>query len=137
MLLHTSSYRENIRIENDVFWWEAYFRGEYLVRTLTDLNATLVAICLAVLIKCHNNDCRTEALDDGGLMDELFFTALQGNGINHTFSLNALQSRLDNLPFGRVNHDRNARDIRFCSNKVQEGRHGFYPINHPFVHIHV
>ena len=118
VLLHTRGYWEDVWIENDVFWWEAYLIYEHPVRTLTDLNTTLVIICLAILIKCHNNDCRTEALDGGGLMDEFFFTALQGNRINHTFSLDTLQSCLDDLPFGRVNHDGNACDIRFCSNKV-------------------
>jgi len=48
-----------------------------------------------------------------------------------------LQPRLDDLPLGRVDHDRYAGDIRLAGNQVEKAHHSFLGLQHAFVHVDV
>ena len=54
---------------------------------------------------------------------EYFLTLLQTDGIDNTLALAALQASHYDVPFGRVDHHRNLRNIRLGSNHIQEVNH--------------
>ncbi len=71
-------------------------------------------------------------------MREKFFLAiLQTDRVNDGFPLQALEPLFDDGPFGTVDHDRNAADLRLASDQMQEVAHGCFGIEHSFVHVDV
>ena len=71
-------------------------------------------------------------------MPQKFLLAVfQADGVHDAFSLHAFESGLDDGPFRTVDHDRDARDVRFAANQVQEANHGRFRIDHSFIHVHV
>src|SRR5206468_4499411 len=41
------------------------------------------------------------------------------------------------LPFGAVDHDRHARDVRLAGDQVQETHHGCLAVEHGLIHVDV
>ena len=137
MLFDTRRYSQYIRVEDDILWTEIHHLSQNPVRPFADLYLPVKGISLPFFIESHHNDCRTVLLDQAGVFDELFFTFLQGDGVDNTFTLHTLQSGEDNLPFRRVNHYRNPGNIRLGSHQIQESSHFFGRIQQTVVHIHV
>ena len=90
VLFHPCSYRKNIGIENNVLVVKLYLIDKNPIAALTDLDATLVGICLSLFIESHDHHCCTKFLDGLGLLNKFFFPVFQGNGVHDTFSLHAL-----------------------------------------------
>ncbi len=70
-------------------------------------------------------------------MLELLDAFLHGNGVDDAFALDALEACLDHFPFGGVDHDRHAGDVRLAGDQVEEGDHGRLRIQHALVHVDV
>ena len=137
VLFHPCSYWENIGIKNDVLVVKFYLIDKDSIASLTDLNASLVGICLSLLIEGHHHYCSTKLLDGLCLLDKFFFPVFQGNRVHDTFSLYALQSSKDDAPLGTINHDWNTTDLRFRGNQVEKADHGKLAIQHALVHTDV
>ena len=137
VLFHTCSYWENIGIKNDVLVVKFYLIDKDSIASLTDLDASLVGICLSFLIEGHDHYCGTKLLNGLRLLDKFFFPVFQGNRVHDAFSLYALQSSKDDAPFGTINHNWNTANLRFRSNQVEKADHGKLAIQHPFVHADV
>ena len=71
------------------------------------------------------------------MVDERVLAFLERDRVDNRPALHAFQSRLDHLPFRRVDHQGNARDIGFGSDQVQKARHRRFRIEHRFVHVDV
>ena len=69
--------------------------------------------------------------------EKFFFAVFQADGIHHRFSLHAFEPCFDHAPLRAVDHDWNARDLRFAADQIQEAGHGRLRVDHPFVHVHV
>ena len=113
VLFHSCSYWENIGIKNDILWIKFYLVYQDSVAALTDLDASLVGICLSLLIEGHDHYCSTKLLDGPCLLDKFFFPVFQGNRVHYAFSLHALQSSKNDTPLGTINHNRNTADLWF------------------------
>lgn len=71
------------------------------------------------------------------MMNEGFLAFLHRDGIDHRLALNAFQTGLDHLPFGAVDHDRHAGDIRLGSDQIEEFDHRLFGIDQAFIHVDI
>ena len=116
VFIDTGRHCENIRVKDNVFGWEPHLFGQNLISTRTDFDFACLCIRLTLFIKSHHNDCSTITAYQFGLLDEFFLAFFHGNGVNNAFALNAFQTRFNDFPFGRVNHNRHARNVGFGGN---------------------
>ena len=137
MLLHTSSNGKYVRVEDDIERIHAQFIYQKMISTLCYLDTALECGSLTYFIKTHHNDCCTIAQHIAGMRKEYFLALFQTDGIDNTLTLAALQACHDDVPFGRVDHHRNLRNIWFGSNHIQEINHLDFRIEQTIVHIHV
>ena len=70
-------------------------------------------------------------------MEKRFFALLERDRVDDRPALHALESSLDHFPFRRIDHHRNARDIRLCGDQIHEARHRRLRIEHRLVHVDV
>src|SRR5690606_36132468 len=62
---------------------------------------------------------------------------LEADGVDDALALDALEAGFQNLPFGRVDHDGHATDVRLAGDQPQEARHGRLGVQHALVHVDV
>jgi hypothetical protein len=55
MLLDTGRYGENVGVKNDVLRRESHFIDKHAVGALADLDFSLEAVCLALLVEGHDD----------------------------------------------------------------------------------
>ena len=106
MLLYTCCHGKNVRVKNNVFRRETDFFSQELICSCTDFYLTVISVGLPHLIKGHDNHGCAVASYDSCMIKKLLHTFFHGNGVYDTLSLNTLKSRLNDFPFGRVNHNR-------------------------------
>ncbi len=76
VLFDTCSDCQDIRIKNNVFWWEIHPIDEDAIGSLAYSRLVLVGCGLSLLVKCHHYDCCSEAADNFGLFYESLFSLL-------------------------------------------------------------
>ena len=113
---------EHVGIENDVFGREAV-ADQQVIGALTDLDLALVSVRLASLVEGHDDDGGAIATRQPGLLKKPGFAFLHRDRIDDALALDALQARLDYLPFGGVDHQRHLGDVRLGGDQVEEARH--------------
>ena len=128
---------ENVRVEDDVFRREADLLRQHFISARADLRLACKGVGLALFVEGHDDDGSAIAPAQTGLADEFFFALFHGDGVDDGLALHAFEARLDHRPFGGVDHDGHARDVRFGGDQVQKARHGRLRIEHRFVHIDV
>ena len=137
MLLHTGSYGKYVRVEDDIERIHAQLVHQKMISTFCYLDAALESGSLSYFIKTHHNNGCTIAQHIAGMRKEYFLTLLQTDGIDNTLALAALQASHYDVPFGRVYHHRNLRNVWFGSNHIQEVNHLGFRIEQTIVHVHV
>ncbi|RMR97359.1 hypothetical protein ALP75_205063 [Pseudomonas syringae pv. actinidiae] len=133
----TGGNGEDVRVEDDVFRREAHFIDQNVVRALADFLLARFGVGLALFVEGHHHDCRTVALAQASVMNELLDAFFHADRVDDALALNALEAGFDHFPLGRVDHDRHARDIRLACDQVEEGDHRLLRVEHPFVHVDV
>ena len=98
--------------------WKACLVHQQAVAALRNRNATLDAVRLPLLVERHHDHGRTQTPDLARLVQEFFIAVLEADRIGHALALQALQSRCQHFPAGRVDHDRHAGDVRFGGQQV-------------------
>ena len=63
------------------------------------------------------------------MADEILLAFLERDRIDNPLALQALEARLDDLPFGGIHHDRHPCDVRLALQQVEEPRHHFLAID--------
>ena len=137
MLFNTRSYGQHIRVENDIFRSKPYLIYQNAICPFAHLNLATVRIGLPLLVKSHDDDCRSKLLHLTGVRYKDLLSFLQGNRVDDTFSLHTFQSGTYHFPLGRVNHNGHTGYFRFRSHQIQEGSHLLCGIQQAIVHIHV
>ena len=137
VLFDTGGNGEDVRVKNDVFRREADIVDQDVVGALADFSLALLGVGLAVFIERHHHHGGAIAFAQFGVMDELLHAFLHADGVDDTLALNALEAGFDHFPFGGVDHDRNAGNVRFASNQIEEGDHRLLRIEHALVHVDV
>ena len=137
MLFDTGRHGENIRVKDDIFRRETHLFGENFVRPAANFNFPLAGIGLAHFIKGHHHHGGPVAAHLFRVLDKRLNALFHRDGVNDAFTLNTLQAFFDNFPFGRVDHNRHAGDIRLTGDQVEETRHRRFGVEHPLIHIDI
>ena len=98
VLFDAGSHRENIRVENNIFRWEADLFGEELVRARTNIDFALIGIGLASFVKGHHHRGRAVTAAQFGALDKFGLAFLHRNRIDNALALDALQAGFDHAP---------------------------------------
>jgi len=128
---------EDVGVEDDVLGREIDLVDQNAVGALADLDLACVGVGLAFFVKGHHHRGRAVALDQPGLAFELFHALLHADRVDHRLALDALQTSLDDRPLGRIDHDRDARDIGLGGDQLQKTHHGRLAVEHGLVHVDV
>ena len=137
VLFDAGRHGEDVRVKDDVFRREAYLFGQYFVRAAANLNFTRAGVGLAHFIKSHHHHRSTVAADLLRVVNEDIHALFHRDRVDDAFTLNALQPLLDHLPFGGVDHDRHAGDVRLTGDQVQETHHRRFGVEHPLIHVDI
>ncbi len=129
--------REDVRVENDVFRREPDALGQQPVRALADLDLALDRVGLALLVESHDDHGRAVRPDLARLRQERPLAFLEADRVDDALALQALQSRFEHGPLRRIEHDRDARDVRLGRDQVQEAHHRRFRVEHALVHVDV
>ena len=128
---------EDVRVEDDVLGRETDLVHQDVVGAPADLDLALVGVGLALFIEGHHDRRRAVPAQQLGLLLEGVFTFLHADRVHDGLALHAAQAGLDDAPFGRVDHDRHARDVGFAGDQVQETHHRGLAVEHGLVHVDV
>ena len=71
------------------------------------------------------------------MFDESGLAFFHRNRIDDAFALDAFQPGFDDFPFGRIEHDRHAGNVRFGGDQLQETIHRRNAVEHGIVHVDV
>ena len=137
VLLDPGRHGKDVGVEDDVFRREADLVDQDVVGARADLVLARLGVGLAVFVEGHDHHRRAVSLAQLGVMDEGLDAFLHGDGVDDALALDALETGLDHLPLGGVDHDRHSGDIRFGGDQVEEGDHGRLRIQHALVHVDV
>ncbi len=128
---------EDVGVENDVLGREAELFREQRVGPGADRGLAGIGIGLARLVEGHDDHCSAIAASQAGLVDEGGLAFLHGDRVDDRLALHALEAGLDDLPLGRVEHDRRPGDVRFGGDQAEEAGHGGDTVQHGLVHVDV
>ena len=128
---------EDIGVKDDVLGQEAHLVGQDVISAVGDGYPVIGRFRLAVLVEGHDNDRRAVAPGQSRLADEFRLAFLQADRIDHALALDALQSGLDDAPFGGIDHDRHAGDIRFSGQQIEKADHRRLGVEHALVHVDI
>ena len=137
MLFEAGGDRQDVRVEDDVERIEPRLVHEQAIGALADVDLALDRVGLAPLVEGHDDDGGAVPPYEPGLVQEILFAFLQADRVDDRLALHALQPGLDHRPLRAVDHDRQAGDLRLGRDDVEEGRHGRFGVEHPFVHVDV
>ena len=96
------SYRQNIRIEDDVVRIEANLVDQNIERPFTNFDLAIFASGLADLVEGHHYNGSAVLLNRVGLFDEILFTLLQRDWVDDALSLTAFKPGLHHFEVRRV-----------------------------------
>ena len=137
VLFDPGGNRKDVGIEDDVLGGEAHAVHQDPVRTRADRELPLDGVGLPLFVERHHDDGGAVAPHERGLTNKLVFAFLQRDRVDNCFALDALESGLDHLPLGGVEHERHARDRRFGRREIEEGAHRFFGVQHAFIEVDV
>ena len=137
VLVDAGGDREHVRVEDQVFRRKADAVQQQVVAAARDLRLALERVRLPLLVERHDDDGCAVAAHQPRLAQELGLAFLERNRIDDSLALDALESRLDHVPFRRVDHHRHARDVGFGGDEVQVFHHRRLGIEHRLVHVDV
>ena len=75
----------------------------------------ITGICLSLFIECHCKNCRTESAGFFCFFEKSRFALFQTDRVHNTFSLSTAKSGTENIPAGRVDHQRYSGNFGFSS----------------------
>ncbi|SLC95901.1 Uncharacterised protein [Mycobacteroides abscessus subsp. massiliense] len=137
VLLDTGCQREAVGVEDDVLGRKADLFGQDPVGASTDLLAALQIVGLPLLVEGHHHDSSTVLAAQPRFANELLFALLHGNRVDDRLALYVLQTRLDDLPLGGIDHHRDAADIGLGRDQLGEPVHRGDAVDHALVHVDV
>ncbi len=137
MLLDPRRHGEDIGVEDDVLGREADLVDQDVVGAGADLDLAGGRVGLAHLVEGHDHDGGAVAQAFDRMIAEGLLALLHADRVDDGLALDALQARLDHLPFGAVDHHRHAGDVGLGRDQVEEGPHGDGAVQQALVHVDV
>lgn len=128
---------EDVGIEDDVLGRKTDLFRQQIVGPLANLEFALRRFRLTRFVERHHDHGRAVAQNLARVFQERRLAFLHADGVHHRLALHAFEPRLDHGPFGRIQHDGNARDIGLRRDQIEEGLHGLLRVQHALVHVDV
>ena len=136
MFLDARRDGEDVGIEDDVLRREADGHEE-MIGALANLDLAVPGVSLTGFIEGHDDHGGAIGHAFSGMVEEDVDAFLHADRIDDRLARDAFEAGLDHVPFGRVDHDGHAADVRFRRHKFEEGGHRLDRVEQPFVHVHV
>ena len=136
MLFNAGGYRKDVGVKDDILGREADTRQQF-VSARANLDLAVLGVSLPRLVKGHHHNRRAIGHAFARLLQERLFALFHADGVDDGLARNAFQPRLNHIPFRAVDHHRNPRNVRFGCDQLEEGRHRFFSVEQPLVHIDV
>ena len=95
VLLHPGGNGKDIRVKNNVLWWESDFPCQQFIRSRANLDAAIGVVGLALLVECHHHHSRPEAADQPRLLEKRLLSLLETDRVDYTLTLDTLEPGLD------------------------------------------
>ena len=137
VLLHTGADSQHVGIEDDILRGEVDLLGEELVGARADADLVVAGSGLSLLVEGHDNNGSAVAADKGSLVEELLLANLEGDGVDDSLALSALETGLDDVELGGVNHQRDLSNIGVGGEEVDEAGHGGDTVDETIIHVDV
>ncbi len=137
VFLDARRHGEYVGIEDDVFGRKSDAFRQQPVGTFANRHLPIERVGLTLLVEGHDDHGGAIAHHLECMRQECFLALLQADRIDDGFALHAFEARFDHRPFGRIDHDGYARNIRFTGDEAQELRHDRRRIEHALIHVHV
>ena len=137
VLLDARPDGQDVRVEEDVLRREALLVDEDPVGAPADLHLAVGRRRLPLLVERHDDRGGAVPPHRPGPLAERRLAVLQADRVDDGLPLQARQPRLDDLPAGAVDHDRDPRDVGVGREEVQEAAHRGDRVEHPLVHADV
>ena len=137
VLLDPCGHGQHVNVKNNVLRHESRFLRQKLISPSTDLHLPRLFRCLPCLIKSHDNDRRPIASRFTGLFQKHLLPLFQADRIDDWLSLDTLQTRLQDGPLRAVQDQRDARNLRLATYKIQKVRHAGLPVQKGLVKVDV
>ncbi|GBE45343.1 hypothetical protein BMS3Bbin11_00429 [bacterium BMS3Bbin11] len=126
MFLDAGGNGKDVRVKDDVFSREGDFLCQQFIGTGADFYFARVGISLTVFVKGHDDDSCTVLTAKSCLFEKGFFAFLHRDGVNDTLALYTFKASFNNVPFRRIDHNRNFAYVRFGANQVEELNHHLF-----------
>ena len=136
VLLDAGRDGKDVGVEDDVLRLPPVC-DQQLVGALADVHLPLDGVGLALLVERHHDDARAVALDLPRVVEELVLALLEADRVDDPLPLQALEPGFEHGPARAVDHDRDARDVRFGREQVEERRHRLHRVEEVGVHVDV
>ena len=136
MLFDAGRNGKHVRVEDDVLRLPPV-GDEQLVGALADVHLPLDGVGLPLFVERHHDDARPVALDLPRVCQEFVLALLEADRVDDALPLQALEPGLEHRPARAVDHDRDARDVWFGRDQVEEGRHRLHRVEEVGVHVDV
>ena len=137
VLFHPGGNGEDVRIEDNVFGWETDLVNKHPISAFADADLLLVGRGLALLVEGHHHYSGSILQHGSCITAKDGFAFFQRDRINNSFTLQTFESRLDDRPFRRVNHEGDFRDFGLAGQQLQKACHRGDAVNHAFIHADV
>ena len=137
VLIDTRCHGKYVGVKDYFVWLKAGLLCQQFKGTATDLDLALVCSGLPLLVKSHyHNHCTKTARLNGALKEESL-ALLEGDGVHHGTSLNALETCTYHVPVRRIDHHRHACNVRLTGKHIKECHHLGPGIQKAVVHIDI
>ena len=137
MLLDAGRHRQHVRVKDDVLRRKIGLLGQQFVGARGNFLAAFQIVGLPPLVEGHDHRRRPVAPQQPGAFQELVLAVLQRNGVDNRLALHAPEARFQNLPLGRIQHQRHAGNVGFARQQVQELDHRRLTVQHSLVEVDV
>ena len=136
MILDAGRDREHIGVEDDVLGRKADFHQQR-VGALANLDLARLRVGLSDLVERHHHHGGAIGHAFARLLQKLLDAFLHADRIDDRLAGHAFEARLDDAPFGTVDHHRHAGDVGFGGDELQELDHRRFGIEQALVHVHI
>ena len=99
MFFNSRSYRQHIRVENNILRREVHFFSQQLISSRSNFNPPFDVSSLPFFIERHYHHRSAVTFYQSGMFQKFFFAFFQTDGIDDAFPLQTLQSGFNHFPF--------------------------------------
>ena len=137
VLFHAGGDSQNVRVKDNVLWWETNFIDQQIVGALADLYFVVGFDGLTRFVKRHHNSRSAITSDKLRPFEKFGFAFLEADRVHDCFALNGFEARFDDGPFGTVDHHRNRANVGLTCDQTQVCGHGLFAVEQCVIHVDV